>query len=331
MKVGFIGNYQSGYVGEISDESHLAREIETLGNKVYRIPRDEWREYVIEGFPQNKYKNVPEIDRLDIVIFAKWAGFYDGSFIVKAREKYKCPCFLWVWDWMQGEPWHMEAVKAADLYIANDVFSGKYDILKYETPNYVNNLYYFPFDVADNNFPRFHLKDKTIEVAFFGSWINQGHRQEWLKQINHAIPVTVFSWNYQEWPKEFSAYPPVYGHDFSRKVAESKICLGFSVDPYTWGYWSNRTGKTLLAGGFLLYEYAPGMELFLRDGVEYFSSVDEAVFKIGFYTVNHLARNGIANRGYDLAQERFSSAARVKDLLILVDRFIHKGEAVWKM
>ena len=59
MKINFVGAFnQPGYVGEISDETHLARELEEAGHIVCKIPRDEWREYVIEGSPKDKYKNV---------------------------------------------------------------------------------------------------------------------------------------------------------------------------------------------------------------------------------------------------------------------------------
>src|SRR5690606_1092861 len=121
---------------------------------------------------------------------------------------------------------------------------------------------------------------------FFGSWLGQGNRQEWLKEINKTNPIKVFSYNYLDWPSEFKdVNEAVYGHDFVREVKRSKIILGFNVEPNCWGYWSNRTGKIMLAGGFLLQQYAPGMELFLRDGVEYFSSIDEARDKIDHYLI----------------------------------------------
>ncbi len=328
MKVNFVGSFTTGYVGETSDESHLAREIEALGHAVRKLPRDEWREHAISGRP---FPNIPSDLKADINIIAKWNGFYDGSFAHNLRIQSGAPVLYWVWDYMQGEDWHMKMVQEADLYLSNDVHSGRYNILKYETPYYVDNLYYFPFDVADEDFPKFHLKEKTIDVAFFGSWVNQGNRQEWLKEINKEIPVSIFSWNWMDWPKEFMTYPPVYGSDFCRTVANTKICLGFSVNPNTWGYWSNRTGKTLLAGGFLLYQYAPGMELFLRDGVEYFSSPQEAIEKINYYLSHDDERGIIANRGYEIGKERFTSKARVKDLMILAERFIKKGQALWRI
>lgn len=316
MTINFVGSFSTGYVGERSDESHLADEMEALGHVVRRLPRDEWREHVIDG---GVYPNIPSDLTADISIIAKWNGFYDGRFAKRLTSVSGAPVFYWVWDYMQGEDWHMEMVKASDLYIANDVFSGQYRGLQ--------NCYYFPFDVSSKEFDRIE-SDYVRDVAFFGSWIPQGHRQEWLKEINKEVPVTIFSWNWQEWPKEFEAHPAVYGEEFAKEVGRTRICLGFSVNPNTWGYWSNRVGKTLTVGGFLLQEYAPGMELFLRDGVTYFSSSYEAIEKIKHYQ----DWIGVpSEKGYVMGRNRFTSEERVKDLMILVDRYLKKGDTVWQI
>ena len=113
----------------------------------------------------------------------------------------------------------------------------------------------------------------------------------------------------------------VYGNDFIKEVSQTKICLGFSVNPDTWGYWSNRVGKTLTVGGFLLQRYVPGMELFLRDGADYFSSIEEAREKIDYYLKFPQKREEVAQRGYEIGRDRFTSEARIKELMILIDRF----------
>ena len=327
MRINFIGNFQSGYVGEIGDAVHLCRELEELGHTVNRIPQDEWREYVLEGYPEDKYRGVPKDLRADINIICKWHHFYDGRFIESLRAESEAPVFYWVWDYMddQGFPdFHVRAVESCDLYLGNDVRNSKYRAFSR------NNLYYFPFDVSDGQIKP-QVSKKYSDVTFFGSWIGQGHRQEWLREINKKIPINVFSWNYQEWPEEFSAHPAIYGNDFAEAVAGSKIILGFNVEPNCWGYWSNRVGKVLTLGGFLLYEYAPGMELFLRDGVEYFSSPQEAVEKIDHFLIADEERERVANIGYLIGQERFTSKARVQDLEILMERFLKKGDAEWKI
>jgi spore maturation protein CgeB len=240
----------------------------------------------------------------------------------------KAPVLYWVWDYMNdgGLPdWHREAIEASDLYLGNDVRDPIYRAFSQ------NNIYYFPFDVADDVFPKYQCANKEHDVVFFGSWIGQGNRQEWLREINKTNPITVFSWNYQHWPEEFDARPAVYGLEFNKVVGQSKIILGFSVEPDCWGYWSNRVGKVLLAGGFLLYQYAPGMELFLRDGAEYFSSIDEAREKIDHYLIADLERESRARIGWMIGQDRFSSKQRIKDLTILMERFLKTGGEGWKI
>ncbi len=324
MVINFVGNFQTGYVGEVADETHLAREMRDLGHEVRCIPRDEWREHAIDGKP---YKNVPVDMKADCNIITKWHHFDDGSFIDQLRIISGAPVLYWLWDymWDNGFPdWHISMAKAADLYLTNE-----YGIKKAYEVEGITNLYYFPFDVADEQIPWHTTPQKKYDVSFFGSWIPQGDRQSYLIPISHFIPINVFSWNYKDWPSSFIVEPAVYGIKFNEKVAQSKICLGFNVNPDCWGYWSNRVGKTLLAGGFLLQQYAPGMELFLRDGVEYFSSVEELTEKIDHYLVADTERNEIAKRGREIGRDRFSSYARVKELMILIERYLKKGDKHW--
>lgn len=323
MIINFVGNFQKGYVGEEADQVHLAREMEDLGDTVRRIPQDEWREHVLDG---KDYPNVPKDLKADINIITKWHHFDDGSFIHTLRTRSGAPVFYFVWDymWDMGFPqWHIDMIKAADLYLGNDVRCGFYT---------QKNCYYFPFDVADGDLPRFQNKEKLYDVVFFGSHLAQGNRIDWLTEINQTHKVKIFSWNYQEWlDKGFDAEPAVYGVAFMEKVAQSKIVLGFSVSPHTWGYWSNRVGKVLLAGGFLLYQYAPGMELFIRDGAEYFSSIEEAVDKIAYYLKEERERERIVDRGLEIARDKFTSKARVAELMILIERYLKKGNTVWEL
>jgi len=156
---------------------------------------------------------------------------------------------------------------------------------------------------------------------FTGSWIGQGDRGDWLKKINKDVPITVFSWNHKDWPEEFDARPSVYGEDYNKIIADSKVVLGFSVNPHCWGYWSNRVGKVVQAGGILLYQYAPGMETQLGDSVEYFSTAEEAVSKAKVLIENDDIRftaKKIAISNYG----KFTSDTKIRQLMILAERFI---------
>src|SRR6185369_9799393 len=127
-KIVFIGNFQQGPGGEPADESHIVRELVSLGHTVHSIPRDEWREYVIEDFPEGKY-HVPENYDVDMVIICKWHHFYDGSFVRAARERFHCPVFYWVWDYMEEptiDDWHMSMAREADLLLSGELGSANY-------------------------------------------------------------------------------------------------------------------------------------------------------------------------------------------------------------
>ncbi len=323
MKINFVGNFGNGYVGEVGDATHLVREMELLGHKVVKVPQDIWKASV-DGEIAGGDWVLPE--KADINIICKWHHFDKPDYATDLRTRTGAPVFYWVWDymWDQGIPdWHLKMVEASNLYLGNDVRSGFYTSRK---------AYYFPFDVADGSLIRFEVGGEKNDVVFFGSWIGQGDRQIWLKEINKTNPITVFSWNPKDWPSEFKdVKQAVYGNEFAREVGRSKIILGFSVEPTAWGYWSNRVGKILSLGGFLLYQYAPGMELFLKDGAEYFSTIEEAREKIDHYLIAEVEREVIADRGFRIGQENFTSKERVKQLMILTERYLKTNGEGWKL
>jgi len=314
MIINFIGNYQKGYVGEEADEVHLARELERLGNTVHRIPRDAWREYVIEGFPKGKY-DVPEDLKADINIICKWHHFYDGSFTEKLRKLSGAPVLYWVWDymWDQGFPdWHLGMARAADLYLSGE--GGLF-------PEYVKQGIkpcYFQMDVCDGDLPTFRGSPKEYDVVFTGSYLKQGDRVPFLTEINKEIPVKIFSWNYEEWIKEgFEAVPAVYGAAYNALIARSKVVLGFSVNPNCWGYWSNRVGKVLRAGGKLCQQYAPGMELMLTcPAVGFFSTPKQAIEML----------KDIPDQECESEHWEFTSACRMAQLGELIENYLAKGK-----
>lgn len=324
--INFVGNFsigtQMGYGSEPADETHIARELESWGNVVRKIPRDEWREHVLDGQP---YRNVPEDLRADINIICKWHHFYDGRFIDELRKRSNAPVFYWVWDYMQYgvfPEWHLANVEASDLYLGNDVRNPQY-------PQYLKNkLYYFNFDCVDRDIPTwssFNNSDHPeykYDVVFLGSYLDQGNRLEFLRHIKDKCNLQIFSVNYEDWRKEgFKADPAVYGQEANLVMAQSKINIGFSVEAHCWGYWSNRVGRVLNSGGFLLYEYAPGMEIMIGEAAAYFSTPEEAVEKINFYLNNEKERQEIIEHAKKVAW-RFTSKQRTKELMILIDRTI---------
>jgi len=312
-KINFIGNTQVGMTGEIADEVLLVNSLRKHKQIVNFIPRDVWREHC-RGEVNEEWNQYLDL-KSDINIICKWHAFDDRMYISKLREESGAKVLYWVWDWMDGFPHsHKDVVLESDLYLGNDVMHPQYD--------FIPNKYYFPFDVADENISP-QVLPKQYDVTFFGSCIGQGLRKDWLPKIAEYCSLKVFSPNSQDWLSfGLDAEPAVWGDDFATKVAESKIILQFSVDDSTWGYWSNRVGKVLTLGGFLLAHYAPGMELFLRDGVAYFNTIEECKQKISYYLNHDSARQKIAARGFLIGRERFTIDARIRDLLILIERLI---------
>lgn len=325
MIINFVANYQNGYVGEQADEVHLARELEKMGNIVRRIPRDVWREWVLGNYKERP-KEVPEDLKANINLVAKWHHFYDGRFIDELRKESQAPVFLWVWDFMYsgGFPdWHISMAKAADLYLSGE--AGIFD----EYKKLGIKPYYFQMDVCDGDISTFSGIEKIHDVVFTGSYLEQGHRKEWLPIINKKIPIKIWAWNWQEWKKlGIESYPAVYGEEYNRLIEKSRIILGFSVEPNCWGYWSNRVGKVLRGGGFLLQEYAPGMETQLPTCIKFFNSPQEAIDKIEFYLSNpkkiEKYRKEAEKIGY-----RFTSKTKMGELDKLMNRFLRGDPLKW--
>lgn len=315
MRILFIGNYQNSYVGEQADEIHITRELEYLGNEVYRVSRDEWREYVIEGCPKGKYK-VPEGIHPDIVIICKWHHFYEASFVTTARHLYECPVIYWTWDYMDYDGgWHTQMAQAADLFLTNE--GGKIPMMKFDRGIQAQ---YFPFDCADREIVPENL-DKKYDVVYLGSYVEQGTRMDILKKINEKRKIKVFGWNEEGWKKNgFDAQPPVFGQEFAKVVSQARIVLGVNAFDDCWGYWSNRVGKVLALGGMLLQSYVPGMELFVRNGAFYFHTPEEALYLIEVLLLNDSLRETIQRNAAIIGKSHFTSRARIGQLQPILAR-----------
>ncbi len=256
---------------------------------------------------------------------ARQVSLNDEKYVARLRELTGAPVLYWCWDPMVDDypvyetgEWHLKIAKAADLYLSGELghasFYHKYGI----------RFYYFQFDSVSKEFEAIQEVERKYDVVFMGSSSDKRGRLTLLKEINKQIPIQVFAYDQIEWIKQGfkSAQPAVYGHDFARVVSQSKIVLGLSYDPHCFGYWSNRVGKVLYAGGFLLQQYTPGMESFLGDSAVYFSTSDEAIMRIK----EHLAlperiaetrrKNTVMNRS------RWTSQYKVRQLVVMMKRFL---------
>jgi hypothetical protein len=289
-----------------------------LGHIVNRVPRDQWKAYVDNEEVQTDWV-LPKV--ADINIIAKWHHFNDEKYIKDLKSASEAPVFYWVWDYMfdpEFADWHINLAKAADLYLSGELgLASKYKELGVK-------FYYFQMDVCDGAIPRFESLEKIYDVVFTGSCIGQGNRIKLLTEINKQIPITIFSWNHEEWHKLGfkECYPPVYGEAYNKVIALSKIVLGISVENKCYGYWSNRVGKVLRAGGNLLQEWTPGMETLLPSCVDYFTDAEEAVDKI----------KSKLDKGIEVCYEYheiFTSKNKMKSLTVLIERFLKGDSRQW--
>jgi len=111
----------------------------------------------------------------------------------------------------------------------------------------------------------------------------------------------------------------IYGADFNKMIAQSKVVLGFNVNAHCWGYWSNRVGKVLTVGGLLVQQYAPGMELLLPDCVSLFRNPQDLTTKI---------KNILEKSIYcpHKKHEEFTSNQRCYDLYFLITNYLKEGK-----
>lgn len=326
MIINFVGNFQFGYTGEVSDETHLARELQKLGHTIQRVPRDIFKAWC-EGESNPDWEDKLPI-KADINIIAKWDKFDAVDYCDRLRAASDgAPVFYWVWDYMLDPifpKWHLDMARSADLYLSGEL--GLADLYKKEGVKF----YYFQFDVCDGSLPTFRDEPKKYDVVFTGSFLGQGDRIEYLTKINEALPgkLQIFSWNFEEWKKRgFEAYPAVYGPEYNLLIAKSKIVLGLSVEANCAGYWSNRVGKVLRAGGFLLQQYAPLMEQFLaKYPVLFFSTPDEAIAQINDWL--GLYSEVLKRREVTFPAE-FTSGYKTVLLVELIKRYLKGDSSKW--
>lgn len=328
MVINFVGNYQTGVGGESADETHIADSLEQLGHMVRRIPRDEWREYVIEEYPDGKYGNVPANLKADINLIAKWHHFYNGSFIDALRLKSEAPVFYWVWDSVDlGIAWHKSMAQSADLYLSGELGRSHEFLLS------GINYYYFQFDCVDGRVSTYCSGEKEYDVVYLGSCDNQNGRIDLLKEINKEVKIVVFGERKEDWQREgFDARGSLFGEKANEVIGKSKVILGTSCDPHLYGYWSNRVGRVLRSQGYLLQQYTPGMENFLHDWVDYFSTAQEAISKINKFVNATYPLNSVFPITTHTPTHLFTSQQKVKELMIMVERYLKEDKGKeWKL
>jgi spore maturation protein CgeB len=215
-------------------------------------------------------------------------------------------------------------------------------------------LVYMPLGFCDQTHRPLRSTDgqRTCDVGFLGGW--EPRREKFLAAVAHAgVSLKVWGgyWDFLRdgrWTfrrqvilrqlaggERFRIHRDatlaetfqggeVYGDDYARALSGARIGLGLlrkvCPDQHT-----TRTFEIPACRSFLLADRTDEHQQFFVEGeeAEFFSSVDELVEKVRFYTTNESARRRIAAAGYERCRTgRYAYVDRLKDTLAQISRLI---------
>jgi spore maturation protein CgeB len=153
-----------------------------------------------------------------------------------------------------------------------------------------------------------------FDVTFIGQ--KYGDRGDLIDYLQaNDVPLQLFG-------KGFSEY--LNFEDMVGIFSRSRINLNFSTgfDP-TVKQIKGRVFEITMCGGFLLTEYAEGLETYFRIGVdlECFTSQEEALDKIKFYLGNEAARAKIARSGHETCNKNHTWEQRLSETFSQIEKF----------
>lgn len=304
MKLVLIGNFGISY-GQVCDERHIADALKSIGHQVTEIQREQFASQISE------HENLT----VDATIFFKWQG-YNPEDITRWKKITNAPALAWTFDFMPQHDYFYPVLERVDLWLGEEAGL----LPEWERRGF--KFHYFPnHAVPPNFFPRLDLP-KEYDVSFTGTHIARGGRVDLLTEVNKHFDLHVFGNGYEGWAMDVkNAHPPAFDQKLSEVVAKSKIMLGINVFNECPGYWSIRPVQVLMAGGFMLQKYVPGMEKELRDGAAYFTSTEDCIEKIRYYLDHEEERNRIAERGYWIAQANLTAENRARELTVLLENY----------
>jgi spore maturation protein CgeB len=153
-------------------------------------------------------------------------------------------------------------------------------------------------------------------VTFIGS--AHGNRREMIKAVrDRGIEVNCFG---HGWPNG-----PINADEIPRILRHSMISLNFADAAKTWEGFrfkhvnqiKARTFEVPGAGGFLLTQWAKGLDRFYKPGKEIavFHDLDELVAKIRYYVSHEAERDAIAQAGYLRTLTEHTYDARMAEIV----------------
>jgi len=315
MRIMVIGNMWMSY-GEITDECNIRDALRQLGHEVVDY---NWFDF------DKIFADKPVVD------FTLVAKGVTADQIRRLRDLTGAPVFYWQYDVLfESFPDtitgyakdHFAATIEADGYFSKEL---RY---AHDYRRIGAKYFYLPEDAASPSFERSApQREPQYPVVFIGSCFDFGtvNRPQWLREIQEKtapIPLHLFGRNPDGFDQRglgntHSAY---FDSNLGGLIAQSKIVIALDFIHDCEGYWSNRVGKTLSCGGFVLCKFTLGMErAFGPDGenLVYWDTIDDCVAKIRYYLDHEDERSFIADRGYHYAKVYMSKEYRVRQFLTI--------------
>jgi hypothetical protein len=167
--------------------------------------------------------------------------------------------------------------------------------------------------------PRAPNKRFASDVAFIGSGSDRG-RAAFLIKLAKRFDLKVWGKGWEEWRKQLNwSARPVYGHDFSTVCSSAKIILG--VNPQTartaTNYASDRTWKTIHAGGFYLGQATEGVMTLLSEGdhCAWYKDLESCIERCTYYLANPATRERVRLQGQHFVAEHHTYDQRIHNIL----------------
>ena len=265
----------------------------------------------VEGFMEEK--------KIDCVFIAFYSG--DLTLDMNFLERLSKRSFL-VMGFFDTEH-YFEAVdryyaQCADLVLLPDYLSK----FRYELLN-INALCTFSL-IDKQYYKKLDAKEKSIDVSFVGD-MAKGNRREYIDYLSaNSIPIKCYGHNTENGPVDFEKMIDVFNRskiniNFTGAVDNSSLILGSGINNRI-KQSKGRPVEIALCGGFVLTEYAPGIENMFEIGKEMgvFHSAEELAEKIRYYLRNESEREEIAQRGYERALRDYETRAGFSKLFDII-------------
>lgn len=156
--------------------------------------------------------------------------------------------------------------------------------------------------------------EEKYEVSFVGS-INVAHRKQYVKKVEKRnIPIHLFgqgSGGYVSFEEMIDIFKT------------SKINLNFSKDNFDLSKQiKGRVFQVCMAGGFMLTEYAPGIENYFEIDKEIacFKNAEEMITKVIYYLNHETERRAIAHAGWKRATNEYTSFHMVSKVFSQIEQ-----------